>query len=425
MKTEAAAEQPESSDAFVLLHRYLHSRRTGKLNIPGYSKPFEFAIEHGMAFLRWDEQPVVSFGVYSNTGVGTPDKAVITLGLYPASTPGKHIEHVEELTHMTYAKTKQPAVTVLALLKHALGSFNVQDYRAPQQFVRAAAEPKKPSEHLPVDPKAPAHFKAFVSMRELIGKNVTKPGFPWRVKIESVYHDPRTDAQYTHPLSASCKLLLKGKSDETISVSTRNFGRSYEVTVNTNHLGNNGKTGLVLQGAKLHGVTKPAQFLWTILTALGLDKPENEEIPVKSVPVPSWYLDRAVKGYLGAVLSYTTDDDHEDYDHETGDGPNLEDNASIGDFDAESVATVRDRMSRFLGQVYDKLEDEDGIDAEQIGATAYLSHSGTGVSFKDRRIDDDLAEDLDRIVDVIFPGDLDVTAVRDADGDVTSVHIHF
>lgn len=421
----AATEEPESSDAFVNLHRYLHTRRTGKLSVPGYSKPFDFATERGLAFLRWDDQPVVSFSVYDDTGSGSPKQAAICLGLYPASTPGKHIEHVEDLTRTTYSKTRQPAVTVLTLLRHALDKFNVQDYRPLPKSIQAAAEPKKPSAHLPVDPKAPAHFKAFVGLRDLVGKVVSKPGFPWRIKIESAWHDPRTEVQYAHPQSASCKLLVKGKTDETIVVNTHNFGRSYDVRVNTDHLGNNGKTGLVLQGTKLATVTKPAEFLWTVLSALGLGDPKNDEIPVKSVYVPSWYLDRAVKGYLGAVLNYTTDDGHEDYNADTGDGPNLDENASIGDFDAESVAAARDRMSRFLSQVYDRLEDEDGIEAEEVGSTAYLSHTGTGVNFKDRRIDEDLAEDLDRIVDVIFPGDLEVTAVRDGDGYVTDVHIRF
>lgn len=420
----AAAEQHATKEPLVLVHRYLSRNTRGKFSVPRYREPFDYVVDNSMAFLRWHGVNVVSFGVYSYHENEVPDQAAITLGLYPASTPGQHLQHVEDEVRKLYTKFNNPTRVVLALLVHALDTFNVQDYVAPKH-AQAAAEPKKPNEHLPVDPKAPVHFKAFVGLRDLVGKNVSRPGFPWRIKIESAWHDPRTDTQYVHPQSASCKLLVKGKTDETIVVNTHNFGRSYDVKVNTDHLGNNGKTGLVLQGSKLQGVTKPAEFLWTVLTALGLGDPKNDEIPVKSVHVPSWYLDRAVKGYLGAVLSYTTDDGHEDYNADNGDGPNLDENASIGDFDAESVAGARDRMSRFLSQVYDRLEDEDGIDAEEVGSTAYLSHTGTGVNFKDRRIDADLAADLDRIVDVIFPGNLDVTAVRDADGYVTSVHIRF
>ena len=408
----AAAEPFGAGDA---VDQYLRQHHSGAVTLLGYRK-FDFKTDDGIAILSWDRKPVVTFG--TSRDASGKRKATACLGLFQAINPGKHIADVSDLLEsmlqkQSYSSTQQ---LVLKMLQHTLGIFDVLDWdNQPQRYQNAeAAAEHQPNPDilnnagtLPEPFRSDRVFVSLYNLKQLEGKTLTTAGRAWRVTVNSIYrgHDYDHDDMRRQSEHVSANLTLKtgGQDPEKIWIET--WGKTYTVTVTNHDRVNRAKVVHVFRDNDFKSPVTPNSFLQTVLKKLGLL--DQDQVRVPDAKVPKVFLDQCVRGYINAALAYTQLSDADDADEDT-----YSDKYDASDVDDASVELVRGYMRKFLEHMYPRIAKAKhknvNLEPQDIGHLTYLSHVGSGGGFNEERYngdDEDLADDLDKAADAIFPGD--------------------
>lgn len=403
---QAAAEPfREISGRYADIANYLQHARRGRLSVPGFPS-FTYESKDGTAFLRWNGECVVLFSVYSDDGGPTADVAAIARGTFPNGNQRqtRHLLHVNKDVDELIARGNTPHQIVLHMLKRAVEVF---DPIPPRNSASAAAEPKP--DIVFKNPNATGAFQALLGLVSAKGRTLKLKNRLWSLLIEDVYHSASYDKPGEHNYGSSGFVTLQlkrpGEQDVKITVRTSNFGRTFDVRVGGNHLGNGGLTGEILDENDMRGVKTPAQFVQRIVDTLGLK--DNDDVTVKRSVVPESFLRKAVDGYLEACLDLTNDEDSDKYDEDSGEGPSLATTGhTVSDIDAASREKITRVMRNFLEQVYSKIETikHPELNATQIGHDAFLLSGGWNGGFKERSYDRNLGDFLAVKCEAIFPG---------------------
>lgn len=411
----AAAEPFGAGDA---VDQYLRQHHSGAVTLLGYRK-FDFKTDDGIAILSWDRKPVVTFG--TSRDASGKRKATACLGLFQAINPGKHIADVSDLLEsmlqkQSYTSTQQ---LVLKMLQHILGIFDVLDWNnQPQRYqnAEAAAEHQPHADILPEPLRRDHVFVSLYNLKQLEGKTLSTAGRAWRITINSIYrgHDSHTNRDApgsSHHISATLTLTTAGHAPEKIRIET--WGKTYTVTVGAQHLGNRSRAVHTFRNKDFKSPVTPNSFLQTVLKKLGLLDQDHVQVP--EAEVPEEFLDRCVLGYIAAAISYTNLSYDDDANEDT-----YSDKYDTRDVDDDSLAKVRVYMRKFLEHMYPRIEKAQfynrNLEPNDIGHYTHLSHIGSGGGFNEERYngdDEDLAEDLDKAANAIFPGDCNLSENED------------
>lgn len=405
--TAAAEPTRDVGGRYAAIARYLQQTHRGRVVLPGFPA-FTYESKDGTAFLRWGPDCVVLFSVYADDGGALADKASIARGVFPSGHP-KHTQHLVDVRKDVddlVARGCTPHSITLQMLKHAVEVFDP----VPPLSAVAAAEPGSDKHKMLFNSSnATPAFQALLGLAALEGKTLKLKNRSWSLLIEHVYHSASYDKADApnYGNSGSVKLQLKrpGEDALNIHVKTSNFGRTFDVRVGGNHLGNGGLTGETLEEHDLRGVRTPAQFVQKIVDRLGLK--DHDEVTVHRSTVPESFLRKAVDGYLAACLDLTNDEDSDDFDRDSGDGPSLAATGhGVDDVDAASREKITRFMRNFLEQVYSRIENvkHHEINATQVGHDTFLLSGGWNGGFKERSYDRDLGEFLAVKCESIFPG---------------------